>query len=70
MASAQSLICRLPKARTEHIHAIPDKRGIHLAPPLRYSSSMGLSSVLWPIPALLFAPMIVLFAMGVRVKKK
>ena len=29
-----------------------------------------LSSVLWPIPALLFAPMIVLFAVGVRVKKK
>jgi hypothetical protein len=29
-----------------------------------------IASVLWPIPALLFAPMIVLFAMGVRVKKK
>jgi hypothetical protein len=29
-----------------------------------------LSTVLWPIPALLFAPMIMLFAMGVRVKKK
>jgi hypothetical protein len=29
-----------------------------------------LSTVLWPIPALLFAPMIVLFAMGLKVKKK
>jgi hypothetical protein len=29
-----------------------------------------LDSLLWPIPALIFAPMIVLFAMGVRAKKK
>jgi hypothetical protein len=29
-----------------------------------------LASVLWPIPALIFAPVIVLFAMGVKVKKK
>ena len=29
-----------------------------------------IDSVLWPIPVLIFAPMIVLFAMGVRVKKK
>ena len=29
-----------------------------------------LGSVLWPIPVLVFAPMIVLFAMGVRAKKK
>jgi hypothetical protein len=29
-----------------------------------------LSSVLWPIPALLFAPMILLFALGIRVQKK
>jgi hypothetical protein len=28
------------------------------------------STVLWPIPALLFAPMIVLFAMGIRAKEK
>jgi hypothetical protein len=29
-----------------------------------------LSSVLWPIPVLVFAPMVLLFAMGVRAKKK
>jgi hypothetical protein len=28
------------------------------------------SSLLWPIPVLVFAPMIVLFAMGIRAKKK